>query len=167
MIKLEYNSPIPEGDIVDAKDSDVRELLRIVLDAGSEYWGSGSGQGWLRFTGDTEKRTQLLLSFNSNHGFFLEYVDSDKMRSVSHGSGNFQKKVVVYLGGDPRVVPEKFFVPREVAWEAVKEFCSTGKRSEKATWGGSQGWDYMWESHPELFERDENTGCIRERRLVK
>jgi hypothetical protein len=48
------------------------------------------------------------------------------------GGDNYRDVAGVVVGGQPRFVPVAFFVPRETAWEVVKEFYATGKRSNGA-----------------------------------
>ena len=38
--------------------------------------------------------------------------------------------ITVYPGGDPWTLSSRYFVPGEVAWAAVEEFCRTGTRFE-------------------------------------
>lgn len=48
-----------------------------------------------------------------------------------------------------------FFVPTELAWAAVEEFCSTGKRTNRIAWKRlrDEHWSFGYWDHPEVTLR--------------
>jgi hypothetical protein len=137
---VEFFSP-PDGNTL--TDPDVAFLKKLVLTGGDDYWNSGAGQGSLKYSGVNEKK-ELLLTFHERNGFSLEYIDSRDVYYVSLGCGDFNHSVKVYVGGDPLILPTKFFVSRELACAAVEDFCLTGQPTPKIKWGkrSEQKWDY-------------------------
>lgn len=138
---------VPEnGDEV--APPDMRWLRGLVLHGGADVWCGGSGQGWLRHPGGAE----LLLSFAAGHGFFPEYVGPRGERWLALTDGRGEGKVPVWIGGDPIIVCERFFVAPELAWAAVEEFCVSGEPTPRIRWGRQSevGWLFGYWDHPEV-----------------
>jgi len=139
---------IVPGDGSEVAEPDVNWLRELVLNGDSEFWNSGSGQGWLR---DQDQKTELLLTFHEDHGFSLDYCDSRSTYFVSLGNGDFTHKIKVYIGGDPEFLPTARFVSRKEAWLAIEEFCRSGRMTTKIKWGkrSEQKWSTAWWDHQE------------------
>jgi hypothetical protein len=138
---------VPEnGDEVASPD--LGWLHEAVLHGGTDFWCSGSGQGWLKRADGAE----LLLAFAPGHGFFPEYIgqQQDHWMPCSQKSGN--GKVPIWIGGDPMIVSERFFVSPELAWAAVEEFCSSGKRTNHIGWilQCDAEWSFGYWDHPDV-----------------
>ncbi len=130
MKMLEYFSP-PDGEIVENPAPD--RLRNLILNEGEDYWNAGAGQASLTCREDGSTKV-LLLTMEPSLGFYLEYVDPDKVYYIPFKGGTFDDTVTVYVGGDPLLLPAAFFVPRELAWAAAEEFCRSGGRTDKITW---------------------------------
>jgi hypothetical protein len=57
---------------------DLGWLREKVLHGGTDFWCSGSGQGWLKHPAGT----QLLLAFAAGHGFFPERLSCTLSKEV-------------------------------------------------------------------------------------
>jgi hypothetical protein len=123
-------------------------LREAVLHAGTDFWCSGSGQGWLKHPDGAE----LLLSFAAGHGFFPEYIGQQRDHWIACSDSRGKGKVPVWIGGDPIIVSERFFVPPESAWTAVEECCSSGERTSQISWSRQSdvGWSFGYWDHPEV-----------------
>lgn len=140
MTTIEFFSP-PDGEII--RNPKPESLKELVLNRGEDYWNAGAGQGSL----DRKQRgrsLQLLLTFSTDHGFYLEYIDRNDVYFVSMGEGTFDQTVTVEVGGDPILLPTAFFISPDQAWAAVEEFCATGKRTTAIRWKDRSevNWDY-------------------------
>jgi hypothetical protein len=147
MDTIEYHSP-PDGATIPAPKP---EWLRdLVLRAGKEYWNAGAGQAALTWQGG-EVRTVLLLTFEETLGFYLEYVDPRSCYYVSVHDDREPRTVTVYVGGNPLLLPSRFFVSRRSAWEAVAHFLRTGEKNDAVRWEerNKQNWDYGTPEPPE------------------
>ena len=121
----------PIGDDIDLKDLDkVRDL---VFHRGEEYWNSGSGEAGLDRT-ERNETAKLRLVFDKSLGFYIVYIDQKGERFTSLGTGVPARIVSPFVGGDPLPLPSKFFVPIELAWRVIEEFCNTGNRSSQISW---------------------------------
>ncbi len=119
MTKVVFVVPEDGSEVVGPK---LNWLRGLVMDQGDDFWSSGSGQGWLKHSSGA----QLLLAFNSAHGFYLEYIEPDRDYWISLSGSNPKRKIVLWIGGNPIIVAGRFFVSRQSAWKAVKELCATG-----------------------------------------
>jgi hypothetical protein len=136
----------PDGSEVLAPDIDW--LRELVLHHGAEFWSSGSGQAWLKYP----EGPQLLLAFAAGHGFYPEYIDREGQCWISLAEGSEGEKIPVWIGGDPIIVSKRFFVPAELAWAAVEEFCATGARTNRISWVrlSNLDWNFGYWDHPEV-----------------
>lgn len=137
-----------EGSEVVAPDP--HWLRELVLSRGADFWCSGSGQGWLKHPGGAE----LLLAFATGHGFYLEYIDHSNYW-ITLSPERREGKVSLWVGGDPIIVSVRFFVPADLAWAAVEEFCATGKRAKALSWvpRNEVDWNYGYWDHPDVKVR--------------
>ncbi len=131
MISFSFFSP-PDGKIF--KNPDLGFLKTLILYAESLYWNSGAGQANIDIETDGKTR-HLILTFDVNFGFMLEFHILGEPIFVSLGDGTFDESTTVYIGGVPEEFPSKFFITREEAWEAVEYFCETGELCDEITWG--------------------------------
>ncbi|VEP18272.1 hypothetical protein H1P_730013 [Hyella patelloides LEGE 07179] len=139
---LIYDSPSGES----IKNPDVKTIENLILHESEDYWCSGAAQGGLSWFKDEREWISLLeIVFEPSQGFWLKYTDSDVI-CVSLGSGDYKHEnaVTAYIGGEPLLLPTKWFVKPQEAWFAVEEFCQTGGMTIKINWGrqGEQNWDY-------------------------
>jgi hypothetical protein len=138
--KVIFTTP-PYGDEI--VNPDLRFIEILILYVNNEYWCAGPGQAWLDYK--TDKLTyKLVLTFDINYGFYLEYKDAKEDKFSSFGKGDFEHSVTVYVGGDPWILPTKFFVSRNEAWLAVKHFCETGEMYGEITWARSSDVDWHY-----------------------
>jgi hypothetical protein len=121
----------PAGESVTNPDPD--RLKELILNGGEDYWNVGSGQASLEYVEDSG-RTALLLALEPSLGFYLEYVNRNKVYYVPVGEGPLDRTVTIYVGGDPMPLPTAFFVSRELAWDAVELMCRSGERTPKINW---------------------------------
>lgn len=125
------------------KGPDLRFLEISIKYVDKEYWCAGSRQTWL-VVQNTSKDTQLTLTFDFTHGFCLEFEANYEPKYIALGGGALEHTVTARVGGDPWLLPTKFFVNRGATWQAVEEFCKTGARTNRISWGTGEQikWHY-------------------------
>ena len=138
---------VPENG-AEVESPDMDWLRDRVLHGGKDFWCSGSGQSWLKHS----KGAKLLLSFVAGYGFFPEYISFQQDHWIAFSEKPDGDKVPVWIGGDPIIVSERFFVSPELAWAAVKEFCSSGERTSNMNWvrRSDVDWRFGYWDHPEV-----------------
>lgn len=137
---IKFISP-PDGNII--KNPNLEFLEILILYGESLYWNAGSGQASIELENNNVE-SYLTLTFDIDYGFQIEYKKDGEPFYVSLGEGDFETTVSPYVGGDPWLLPTKFFISREEAWDVVAYFCETGLRSDETTWGKlqDQNWNY-------------------------
>src|SRR5262245_58561177 len=121
-----YGMTTPQGDI--HYDDDPSWLQEKMLSAGPEFWNSDAGDAAVE-----RGMQQLLLVFHEDHGFTVGYYEQDQSgrTPISYQAWmhkDFGKPVQVWVGGNPYFCAEAEFVPRDLAWAVVREFCDKGTR---------------------------------------
>lgn len=127
---------------------DMDWLREMMADGGEEFWCSGNGQASLRHANGTE----LLIAFAPENGFFPEYVGPERDRWVVHSEDRVYRKVPMWIGGDPIIVAERFFVSPEVMWAILADFCTTGERPIQVNWRrrSELSWSFAPRDHPDV-----------------
>ena len=129
MKRIEFTSPA-DGDVI--INPDIAMLRILFLYVGEEFWNSGSGDSCIDFY-DAGIENSLEILFSEPEGFYLRY----KAKGQDFHTANqldFSKVTTIYVGGNPLVLPVKFFVSRDAAFEAVRYFCKSGFRLDSLTW---------------------------------
>jgi hypothetical protein len=123
-------------------------LRELVLHRGADFWSSGNGQACLKYP----EGPRLLLAFAAGHGFYPEYDDLQGQCWISLAEGEERDKIPVWIGGDPIIVSARFFVPADLAWAAVEEFCATGARTDRIRWIrlSDLAWNFGYWDHPDV-----------------
>jgi hypothetical protein len=144
MKTIEFFSPA-DGDIL--INPDILFLKILFLYVGEEYWSSGSGDSYIDYN-DGDKANRLEILYNRDFGFYLRYKSwGNDFHSLN--VGDYSKITKVYIGGNTQVLPVKFFLSREIAFEVVKFFCETGERSSKINWGDHDKIEWDWDKYLE------------------
>ena len=142
MKRIEFTSPA-DGDII--VDSNLQMLRILFLYVGAEFWNSGSGDSCLDFY-DEKKEAALEILFSNPHGFYLRYKAKGQDFHTSNDS-DYSVVTKIYVGGNPLVLPIKFFIDREKAFDAVHYFCQTGDRINTVHWIEDDKIEWDWEKY--------------------
>jgi hypothetical protein len=131
-----------------AASPDMSWLRDMVLYGGADFWCGGCGQGWLRHASGSD----MTLAFADRYGFYLEYHDADTGYWIPLSETRSDRGVPVWVGGDPIIVSQQFFVSPDATWTAVEEFCKTGQRAGLVPWvrRSEVQWSFGYWDHPEL-----------------
>jgi len=142
MKKIEFTSPA-DGDVINDPNIDMLKILFLYV--GKEFWNSGSGDNCIDFY-ENETETRLQILFSEPHGFYLRYMAKGK---DFHSSTELDYSAIttIHVGGNPLVLPVKFFIAREKAFEIVQYFCSSGERLTSHTWIENANVTWDWEKH--------------------
>lgn len=120
-------------------------LERIIFHEKGKHWRGGSGDSGLAIEVAVGKRgsrvvtrePSLMFFLVPRHGFFFNYFapDQEKVSNwVPFAGGECRPWVKHYIGGDTFFAPRACFVSRPFAWEVVREFVRTRKRSRAVPW---------------------------------
>jgi len=129
MIKTEFHQPT--GRVIE--NISITEMKKYILDEFEGYWRQGSGDGLINFFIDGANRYSMLIEPNEQYGIYLQYIDNE---TDEHWLSLFDENVLneVVETADEIYASIGLFLPIVRAWDAIKEFLMTGKRSELITW---------------------------------
>jgi hypothetical protein len=134
----------PDGTIIPRPTDDFLE--RVLRRDRASHWRVGSGDSGLsvvELKGKDRKTRQVIegepaLAFflDEPHGFFFTYFEPGKCveQFVPFAGGTSRPWVEHPVAGLEMYIPRACFVPRETAWDIVKEFVRTKKRSRAVKW---------------------------------
>jgi hypothetical protein len=123
----------PDGIRTDNVSPDF--LQELILDRGSSYWNSTPATGDAALEQQVGDRVRVMsLVFKEPHGFRVVHWGLEEDPFVAAWSDDWSDETEIVLGGEPAPIPIAFLLPRQLAWEAVREFCTTGGRYHKVRW---------------------------------
>ena len=142
MKRIEFTSPA-DGDMI--ADPGLQMLRILFLYVGPEFWNSGSGDSCIDFY-DEKKEAALEILFDNPNGFYLRYKAKGQDFHSSNDS-DFSVVTKIYVGGNPLILPVKFFIDRGKAFDAVHYFCQTGDRINTVPWIEDDKIEWDWEKY--------------------
>ena len=85
--------------------------------------------------------------FSEKYGFHLRIFPKNGDFFLSFGQGDYKHSVEVYVGGDPWLLPTKYFITNEETLIAVEEFAKTGEITPHVNWGkgSEETWTYGYD----------------------
>lgn len=129
MIKTEFHEP--SGKIIE--NIDISEMKKNTIDQFDKYWTQGSGDGLIDYIVDGYNKYSMLIGPNNRYGIYLHFIENegDNHWLSLNNKDNLDK---VTETADEVYASIGLFLPIDIAWEGIKEFLLTGKRSEMITW---------------------------------
>jgi hypothetical protein len=81
-----------------------------------------------------------------------EYIGQQRDRWIVCSEKRGEGRAPIWIGGDPIIVSERFFVSPELALAAVEEFCSCGDRTNQIGWIRKRDaeWSFGYWDHPDV-----------------
>lgn len=120
----------PKGKAI--KNIDLSQMKKYVIDDFENYWFDDTSDAEIQCFENNEHVSDITIGTNIEYGIFLHYMsrtddklslyDETKLNEVADGA-NCELWVSTGL-----------FLPKELAWEVIKEFLETGKASNKIRW---------------------------------
>jgi hypothetical protein len=131
-MRTDFVSP----DHIRMDDMSLDVLRELMLDRGSDYWNSAPETGDAALEQQVGDRVRVMsLVLKEPFGFrVVHWGFEGEDAFVAAWSDDWTQETEIVLGGVPAPIPIAFLLPRELAWEAVREFCTTGNRYEKVRW---------------------------------
>jgi hypothetical protein len=126
MDKVTFNDPrcknieSPSDEFIDS----------VFLNPPEDYWKVGKGGAMIEYKGTVI--ATLIVMQTEEFGFYLKYLDARKDEWLSLGDPERLDEVTD--AGDEWYASIGLFITKVQACSAVKDFCRTGRRSEKINW---------------------------------
>lgn len=120
----------PRGKSI--KNIDLFQMKTYIIDEFENYWFNSTSDASIQYFKDDKHIADVIIGTNIEYGVFIHYIiikeekvslyDETKLNEVVDGA-NCELWASIGL-----------FLPKELAWEVVKEFLETGKASDKIKW---------------------------------
>ncbi len=121
------------GEIIDSKKNNLKDIIYSSLfdkKIFEEYWYNGTNTAELIYYNDNEIESQLLISIG-DYGIFLHFINEKESKVSLY---NDKKLNEIYENLEDLGVSIGLYLPKELAWIAIKEFLETGKATDKIHW---------------------------------
>jgi hypothetical protein len=111
-------------------------LIDLVLKAGDEYWAAGSGDAGLNFVDAGETFAEMILIVREAYGVFVHHVYSGERGGpyALEDQEAYSGEVTITHAGQPWTLPRAFFVEKDKAIIAIRQFLKDGTRSPNLHW---------------------------------
>lgn len=97
------------------------------------FWEGTTGVCGLSFN-NGKVRASLFLVGRETYGFMSYHrYQGELVKSLRFGE-HTGETVEVETGGNPDLYFKEYFVPKEIAWQAIEYFLKTGERDPSLTW---------------------------------
>jgi hypothetical protein len=116
-------------------------LRQKMRQAGAEFWNVDEGAPAVEHGPE-----RIHLVFEDKHGFALFHYnyDNDFEPTGPWTPSEIIRPVKIAFAGKPYYVPEPQFLPRELAWKVIEDFCDAAGQSARVSWApvyrGHPGW---------------------------
>jgi hypothetical protein len=130
-IKISFDDSF--GGREELKDSNW--LKDKVFNEGNDFWEGASGQTALSYR-DSNISSSMFLIGRETHGFMVDHRYSkvnERTYSLKFDE-HTGETIEAYTGGNPDLYFKEYFVPKEIAWQAIEYFLETGERDPSLTW---------------------------------
>ena len=98
------------------------------------FWEGATGMCALSYLVNGEFRSGIDLIGRQNYGFMIDHNFSDELiKSLRYGE-HTGETIEAIKGGEPNLYFKEYFVPKEIAWQAIEYFLKTGERNPSLTW---------------------------------
>lgn len=114
------------------KNIDISQMKKYVIDEFESYWFCSTSDAEIQCFEDDEMISGLSIGTNIKYGIFIHYTDDTEDKLSLYDETKLNE---VVDGADCELwVSTGLFLPKELAWEVIKDFLETGKASDKIRW---------------------------------
>ncbi len=120
----------------DGKKNEIMDIVKLREDIISnfyEYWGQGSGDGYIDLYQNSLKKATLMIGPNKEYGIYLHFIDVENRRDWLSLYDTDKLDRVVETA-DEIYASVGLFLPLELAWEGIVAFIESGDMSPKIKW---------------------------------
>lgn len=116
------------------KDIDPKLMHKYIIDDFENYWFSNTNDTEIQYFEDNELMSGLTIGVNQTYGIYLKYVNLNQLEEKLSLYDESKLNEVVDGANCELWASTGLFLPKELAWEVIKEFLETGKASDKIKW---------------------------------
>jgi hypothetical protein len=113
--------------------TDFNWLKNKVFSGDDLFWEGATGSCGLSYEGE-EITGSLTIIGRESHGFMVDHnFPNELIQSLRYGE-HTGETIEAETGGNPDLYFKEYFVPKEIAWQAIEYFLKTGERDPSLTW---------------------------------
>lgn len=120
----------PKGKEI--KNIDLVQMKKYIINDFESYWFDNTSDAVIQCFKNNKHTSDMIIGTNIEYGIFLHYTNNieDKLSLYDETKLN---EVVDGANCDLKV-SAGLLLPKELAWEVIKEFLETGTASDKIRW---------------------------------
>ena len=124
------------GPKADWPVDDIEEVIRLVREAGSDFWNVGAGDaGLVRREGDEQRRLTIYFLPVGRGSFQLVWRGDDELLSALPTKPPARPQWVdIQVGGNPKRISSGQALGRREAEQVVRHFAELGTRDPRHEW---------------------------------
>lgn len=120
----------PRGKAI--KNIDLSQMKAYIIDEFENYWFNSTSDVSIQYFLNGKHVSDMIIGTNIKYGIFIHYISITEEKLSLYDS---TKLTEVVDGANCELwVSTGLFLPKELAWEVIKEFLETGKASDKIKW---------------------------------
>lgn len=122
----------PRGKAI--KNIDLFQMKTYIIDEFENYWFSNTNDTEIQYFENNELMSGLTIGVNQTYGIYLKYVNLNTFEEKLSLYDESKLNEIVDGANCELWASTGLFLPKELAWEVIKEFLETGKASDKIKW---------------------------------
>lgn len=116
------------------KNIDIDLMHKYIIDDFENYWFHDTSDAEIQYFENNKLISGLIIGTNIEYGIFLHYTNLDASEDKLSLYDETKLDEVVDGANCSLWVSTGLLLPKEIAWEVIKEFLETGKASDKIRW---------------------------------
>jgi len=146
MSKIILSNPL-DRDYVNPSAEIVKET---VFERSDEIWKAGYPEILIDFfeNGSDDEKSFMIINGHEKFGFRIEHKYNDikeKTLTLTFGEHNGETIESMNPAGESANYFREYFVPKEIAWQAIEYFLKNGERDSQLNWEKAQYPKQSWE----------------------
>lgn len=109
-----------------------------VFNADDAFWVGSMGMCSLSYLVDGSFKSGIDLIGREDFGFMIDHNYLNELVESLRFGERTGEVVEAYKGGNPNLYFKEYFVPKEIAWQAIEYFLETGERDPSLTWESAE-----------------------------
>lgn len=120
----------PQGKAI--KNIPLSQMKKYIIYEFENYWFNDTSDASIQCFKDGKHISDMIIGTNIKHGIYIHYISITEEKLSLYDETKLSE---VIDGANCDIeVSTGLFLPKEIAWEVIKEFLETGNASDKIKW---------------------------------
>lgn len=120
----------PRGKVI--KNIELSQMKTYIIDEFENYWFDSTSDASIQYFLKDKHISDMIIGTNIEYGIFIHYTSNTEDKLSLYDETKLNE--VVDGANCELWASTGLFLPKELAWEVIKEFLETGKASDKIKW---------------------------------